>query len=146
VDIETLFDWYIRGYEGDETFKHFSESYWENRIQPGVDDFQSLFNAGISEKFFLKHIIRKNVVPEYKFWKKLGLFEYSNKMLEDGEQLNIIKENVFDVKENVHNLLKAVEENPDMDVPLEDLIGDIDDSDLKREIKEFLDKQGEKNE
>ena len=146
VNIETLFDWYIRGYEGDETFKHFSESYWENRIQPGVDDFQSLFNAGISEKFFLKHIIRKNVVPEYKFWKKLGLFEYSNKMLEDGEQLNIIKENVFDVKENVRNLLKAVEENPDMDVPLEELIGDIDDSDLKREIKEFLDKQGEKNE
>ena len=146
VDIEVLFDWYIRGYEGDETFSEFSEIYWQNRVEPAVDDFQSLFDKGISEKFFLRVIIRKNVIPEYKFWKKLGLFKYSNKMLTDEEQFNILKENVIDVKENVQKILEAVDENSDVDVPLEELLADIEDSDIKREIKEFLDKQGDNDE
>ena len=34
----------------------------------------------------------------------------------------------------------------DKNLPLEELLGDIEDSDLKREIKEFLDKQGDSDE
>lgn len=146
VDVDVLLDWYCRGYEGDETFAEFSEIYWEDHVEPAVADFQSLFDKGISEKFFLKYIIRKTLMLEYKFWKKLGLFEYTNKMLTDEEQFNIIKENVIDVKENVQRLLEAVDENSDVDVPLEELLGDVEDSDIKREIKEYFDKKGDSDE
>ena len=140
MDIEELFDWYIQGHDGDERLCEFSESYWQNRIQPAVDDFQSLFDKGISEKFFLKCILRKNVIPEYKFWKGLGLFTYSNKMLSDEEQFNIVKEKVIDVKENVQNILESIDEDPDLDVPLEELVGDIDDADVKRLVKNYIEK------
>lgn len=56
MDIDELFDWYIQGYNGDERLSEYSESYWQNRICPAIDDFQSLFDKGISEKFFLKYI------------------------------------------------------------------------------------------
>ena len=146
VDIDVLFEWYIKGYEGDESFKEFSNLYWENRIEPGVEDFQSLFDKGISEKFFLKYILRKNVLPEYKFWKKLGLFTFSNEILSDEEQFNIIQEDVIDVKENVQRILNAADENSDVNVPVEELLGDIDDADIKREIQNFLNKEDDEDE
>ncbi|MDO5810170.1 MAG: hypothetical protein Q4Q37_03665 [Methanobrevibacter sp.] len=146
MDIEELFNWYIQGYEGDERFHEYCESYWENRVQPAVDDFQSLFDKGISEKFFLKYILRKNVIPEYRFWKSLGLFTYSNKMLTDEEQFNIVKENVLDLKENIKNILESIDEEPDLEVPLEDLVGDIDDADVKRLVKNYIDKGNDEDE
>lgn len=145
IDVEVFFDWYIRGYEGDEIFKDFAETYWECRMAESVEDFQSLFEKGISEKFFLKYIIRKNVLPEYKFWKSLGLFEFKNQLLSDEEQFNILKENVLDVKENVMKLLEAADEDIDLDVPVEELIGKIDDADLKRHVKNFLNKEDDKD-
>lgn len=145
VEIEVLFDWYIKGYDGDETFGEFSETYWKQRIEPSVKDFQSLFDKGISEKFFLKYILRKNVFVEYKFWKKLGLFTYSNKMLSEDDQFQIIKENVLDVGENVQRILEAAKEESDMDIPLEELLEDIDDADIKRQVEDFLDKGEDEN-
>ena len=140
MDIDELFDWYIQGYNGDERLSEYSESYWQNRICPAIDDFQSLFDKGISEKFFLKYILKKNVIPEYKFWKSIGLFTYSNKMLSEEEQFNIFKENVLDVKENFQNILDNLDEDPDIDVPLDELVSDIDDTDVKRLVKNYMDK------
>jgi len=140
MDIDELFDWYIQGYNGDERLSEYSESYWQNRICPAIDDFQSLFDKGISEKFFLKYILKKNVIPEYKFWKSIGLFTYSNKMLSEEEQFNIFKENVLDVKENFQNILDNLDEDPDIDVPLDELVSDIDDADVKRLVKNYMDK------
>ena len=146
MDVEELFDWYIRGYEGDDTFKEFSEAYWQYRMEPACNDFQALFDRGISERFFMKNIIKKNVVPEYMFWKSLGLFTFSNKMLSDEDQFNIVKEEIIDVKENVENLFEAVDENSDIDVPIEELIGDITDSDIKRIVESHLSKSEIANE
>ena len=103
-----------------------------------------LFNKGISEKFFLKYIIRKNVVPEYKFWKSLGLFEINkdNKILTDEEQFEIYKKEVLDVKDNVEHILELADDESDINVPIEELIGDIDDVDIKRHIEDYLDKEG----
>ncbi|MBR6993904.1 MAG: hypothetical protein IKH85_07505 [Methanobrevibacter sp.] len=145
IDVDVFFDWYVKGYNGDETFKEFAETYWDCRMQESVDDFQSLFDKGISEKFFLKYIIRKNVLPEYKFWKSLGLFEFKNQLLSEEEQFNIIKENVLDVKDNVMKILEAADEDTDLEVPVEELIGEIEDADLKRHVKNFLKKEDDED-
>lgn len=145
IDVDVFFNWYVKGYNGDETFKEFAETYWDCRMQESVDDFQSLFDKGISEKFFLKYIIRKNVLPEYKFWKSLGLFEFKNQLLSEEEQFNIIKENVLDVKDNVMKILEAADEDTDLEVPVEELIGEIEDADLKRHVKNFLKKEDDED-
>lgn len=145
MDINQLFDWYIAGYNGDETFHEYSEAYWENKIQTAVADFQSLFDKGVSEKFFMKYVIKKELIPEYKFWKQLGLFTLTNKMLTDEEQFNIVKENVLDVKENIQNILDLIDEDEDFEVPLEELMNDIDDADVKRLVKKHMNK-GDENE
>jgi hypothetical protein len=147
VDVDLLFDWYIRGYNGDETFSKFSECYWQNRMKDAIKDFQSLFDKGITERFFLKIILNKSVLPEYRFWKSLGLFEYNmDKELSDEEQFNIVKENIIDVKENVKNILESVDEDSDLEVPIEELIGDIEDADIKRYVEKYLDKGNGKDE
>ncbi|WP_458406399.1 hypothetical protein, partial [Methanobrevibacter sp.] len=137
MELDQLFDWYIMGYEGDETLKNFAESYWENRIEPAVADFQSLFDKGISEKFLLKNVIRKNVIPEYLFWKQLGLFSLNNKMLSEQDQFKIMVENTLEVKENVKNLL-AMDDESDLEVPIEELVSDIDDADVKRLVQNHI--------
>ncbi|WP_295590731.1 hypothetical protein [uncultured Methanobrevibacter sp.] len=145
IDVDVFFNWYVKGYNGDETFKEFAETYWDCRMHESIDDFQSLFDKGISEKFFLKYIIRKNVLPEYKFWKSLGLFEFKNQLLSEEEQFNIIKENVLDVKDNVMKILEAADEDTDLEVPVEELIGEIEDADLKRHVKNFLKKEDDED-
>ena len=146
VDVEVLFDWYIKGYEGNEIFTEFSECYWENRMRDAIKDFQSLFDKGITEKFFMKVIINKNVLPEYKFWKSLGVFEYNmDKELSEAEQLNIVKENIIDVKENIQKILESVDEDSDLEVPIEELIGDIEDADIKRFVEKHLDKRSDED-
>ena len=146
-DVDLLFDWYIRGYNGDERFTEFSECYWQNRMKDAITDFQSLFDKGITEKFFIKIILNKNVLPEYKFWKRLGVFEYNmDKELNEAEQFNIIKENIVDVKENVQKILEAVDEDSDLDVPVEELIGEIEDSDIKRMVERHLDNGSDEDE
>ena len=146
LEVDELFDWYIKGYEGDETLECFSECYWKNRMKDSVEDFQSLFDKGISEGFFLKYIIRKNVLPEYRFWKSLGLFTYTNKILSDKEQFNIYKEKVLDVKENVEKVLELIDEDDDFEVPIDEILGDIEDADIKRQVKDILTKGDDENE
>lgn len=142
VEVELLFDWYVKGYNGDETFKQFSECYWQNRMKDSIVDFQSLFEKGIGEKFFLKYILNKNVLPEYKFWKHLGLFEYNmDKELSEAEQFNIAKENIIDAKENVRKLLNSIDDESELDVPIEEIIGDIEDADIKRMVEKHLNKE-----
>lgn len=138
MEVEELFEWYCLGYEGDETFRKFSETYWENKMEPAIRDFQSLFDKGISEKFFLKVVLQKNVIPEYRLWKSLGVFKFSNRMLTDEEQFKIVKEEVIDVKENVKSLLEAIDEDSDIEVGLEDIVADIDDSDIRRLVKNYM--------
>ena len=147
VDIELLFDWYCRGYNGDEKFKQFSECYWENRLKPSVDDFQALFDKGISENFLLKYIMRKPVKPEYQFWKKLGLFEINkeNFLLSDEEQFEIYEKEVIGVRENIEDMLELSEKESGLKVPIDEIMDDIDDADLKRHIKSFLNKEADEN-
>ena len=147
VDIELLFDWYCRGYNGDEKFKQFSECYWENRLKPSVDDFQALFDKGISENFLLKYIMRKPVKPEYQFWKKLGLFEINkeNFLLSDEEQFEIYEKEVIGVRENIEDMLELSEKESELKVPIDEIMDDIDDADLKRHIKSFLNKEADEN-
>lgn len=147
VDVEVLFDWYIKGYEGDKTFEEFSETYWESRMEASIKDFQSIFDNGISEGFFLRHILRKNVLPEYKFWKRLNLFEINkdNKLLTDEEQLEIYVDKVLDVRENVENILKLADEESDLDLPIDRIIEDVDDADLKRHINHVLSKDSDED-
>lgn len=145
VDIDQLFDWYIKGYEGNETYKEFADCYWECRMMPSVEDFQSLFDIGISENFLIKYIMRKSVKPEYDFWKKLGLFKFTNEMYSEEEQFGLYKNKVLDVRENIEKLIEAADDD-DVNVPIEELIDDIDDADLKREIENFLDKSGDNDE
>ena len=140
MEVEDLFDWYCRGYEGDETFKEFSELYWEAKMEPAINDFQSLFDKGISEKFFLKVILRKSVIPEYKLWKELGVFTFTNKMLTDEEQFKILKEEVIDVRESVQTLLEAIDDEEDMEIDLDEIVGGIDDSDIRRLVKNYMNK------
>ena len=61
-------------------------------------------------------------------------------MLSEEEQFNIFKENVLDVKENFQNILDNLDEDPDIDVPLDELVSDIDDADVKRLVKNYMDK------
>ena len=92
IDINELFEWYIKGYNGDERFKEFSETYWEYHIEEAIDDFQPLFDEGVSESFILNELIDKNLVDEFNFWKKLDIFEFSDKNLTFEQEKEITDE------------------------------------------------------
>lgn len=144
IDVEVLFDWYVRGYEGDERFKEFSECYWENRMESSIKNFQSLFNKGMSETFFLKHVVKNNVKSEYKFWKKLDVFKYSNKTLTEEEQFNIYKEEILDVVEAIDKKFEVIEDESDEE-SIDDILDEIEDVDLKEHFKEFIVNEEGKN-
>ena len=67
-------------------------------------------------------------------------------ILSDEEQYNIVKEDIVDLKKNIKKILDAVDENSDVNVPLEDVLENIEDSDIKRKIKQYLNKKGENDE
>ena len=140
LDVEDFFDWYVKGYQGDERFKQFSECYWENRMKNSIDEFQALFDKGVSEKFFLKYVVRPNVKAEYFFWKKLGLFRYSNEILSEKDQMKIYKERAMSIKENVERILELAEDE-DSDMSIDEMLDDIEDLDIKQQVKNLIKKE-----
>lgn len=129
MDVDELFDWYIRGYNGDETFKEFSECYWEYRMSHTVFDFQSFFDNGISEEFFLNYILNKEIIPEYNFYKDLDLFTYSDKDLSLEKQVEI---STLITLENA-----GIIDEVDEDLDISEIIEDYDEIHINKFIKKF---------
>lgn len=142
VDVEVLFDWYVKGYEGDETFKEFSEYCWDCKLESVIDQTQKIFDKGISEKFFLKYILNKNALPEYKFLKKHNLFDINkeNKLLSDEEQFSIYINEVVGDEFIFNDVLKLLEDETDSVESIDEIIDAIDDEEIKEHMKKQVNK------
>ena len=108
IDVNVLFDWYIQGYNGDNRFNEFSEIYWQEHVMEAIEDFQPLFDEGVSEKFVLDMLIDKNLIDEFKFWVSLDIFKFNDKNLTFNQQKEItdkiildkFKSKIFEEEEN----------------------------------------------
>ena len=142
VDVEVLFDWYVKGYEGDETFKEFSEYCWDCKLESVIDQTQKIFDKGISEKFFLKYILNKNALPEYKFLKKHNLFDINkeNKLLSDEEQFSIYINEVVGDEFIFNDVLELLEDESESVESIDEIIDAIDDEEIKEHMKKQVNK------
>ena len=138
IDFNTLTGWYIRGYEGDEIFHEFSECYWFYRMSDSIDEFQEMFDEGISEEFFLDKILKKIVVPEYEFYKSLNQFTYVDKGLSYPDQANVYA--VMCLKE-----MGIIDEDEYEESDIDELIETMEDENVKKLLKRIKKESAKKN-
>ena len=151
IDIETLFDWYIRGWEGDERFKEYSEELYENQLVFSAKNAQRFFDKGMSERFFLKNVLKRRAHPDYHFAKKIGMINVNteNNALTDKDQYMIYK-NCMEGEIEISDVLELISEDAESlsDLIDEDMPSEInepaldedddDNSDVKDKISEIL--------
>lgn len=88
VDVETIYDWFLKGKNGDEQFEDFSEFYYEEYVQPGTEFVQKALEDGIPEKFILKKSKEHFTREDYDFWKKQGFLKKNYEVnMDDKEEL-----------------------------------------------------------
>jgi hypothetical protein len=72
VEIESIFEWYEKGRDGDERFKEFSEMYFDSYIEIGSEFVDEHASDGVP----IKSIVKKNkddfTMEDVEFWQKLG--------------------------------------------------------------------------
>ncbi len=72
VSPQTVYDWYLKGKEGDAKFTEFSELYYEHYIEIGSEFVQKALEKGISPKYIIKNNRNLFTKEDYEFWKKNG--------------------------------------------------------------------------
>ena len=132
IDVDEFFDWYIKGYDGDEFFKEFSESYWNNRMKDSIEEFQEIFDKGISENFFLDNYLNPDVIQEYKFWKSLDLFDYSKVKNDKKVNNQLFKDFMLSKFHSNRNIGENIEEDDEID----------EDMDIDSVLSDFLNERG----
>lgn len=86
VSVETIYEWFLNGREGDEQFKDFSEFYFDEYVQPGSKLVQDLLEEGIPEKFILKKTKEHFTREDYDFWKRNGFLKKDYKINMDDKE------------------------------------------------------------
>jgi len=162
VDVDTLFDWYIMGWEGDERFKEYSELFYNSQLKYASKNAQRFFDKGMSERFFLKNVLKRRAHPDYHFAKKLGMVKVNtdSNFLTDKDQYSIYREcmeseielsDIIDLLDDDEELPESMadiaddEKSDDIRMPVgED--DDDDSTDIKNKISEILGLDGDDEE
>ena len=153
VDMDKLFDWYLKGWEGDERFEEYSELFY-NQLKEAAHNAQQFYDEGMSERFFLKNVLKRRAHPDYHFAKKIGMINVNteNPALTDKDQYFIYKKvmtgglelsDLIDELDNDLELSEAISELIDEDeiTEINEPIAaddDEDNEDVKSKISEIL--------
>ena len=100
VSIDTVFEWFLKGRDGDEHFKEFYDMYLDGYVEPGSRIVQRLLNEDIPLHLILKRN-RKNFTREdYDFWMREGYMQKAQEYLEneddeDDEEVEKLKREIM---------------------------------------------------
>ena len=83
VSIDTVFDWFLKGKNGDEKFKDFYEMYCDGYVEPGAKIVQKLLNDDIPFHMILKRNRKHFTREDYDFWNDNGYMEWAREELEN---------------------------------------------------------------
>ena len=73
VTIDDVFEWYEKGYDGDERFEEFSEMYYDSYIEIGSEFVDDRASDGVPLKTIIKANKDDFTKEDVEFWQKLGL-------------------------------------------------------------------------
>ncbi len=85
VSIDDIFDWFLKGKNGDEKFKDFYELYYDGYVLPGAKIVQRTLNDGIPLGAVLNKFKKHFTKEDYEFWSKYGYMKQAREELEDEE-------------------------------------------------------------
>ena len=120
VDIEDIYDWYIKGIEGDKRYKYFSIIFNVGIVMPRVSYLHNALEIGIPKNWLCKKIKKELGDKDFKLWQKYNLFkrdDIENITLYDldldEKQLKdlIIKSNILEFSESTPIVIKSLNDN-----------------------------------
>ena len=89
MTVDEIYDWFLKGREGDERFEEFSEFYYEEYVEIGSNFVQNALEEGIPLKFILKKSKDNFTREDYDFWKKHNFLKKSYEInMDDTDELN----------------------------------------------------------
>ena len=83
VKIEDIFDWFLKGRNGDEMFEDFSDFYYNAYVRPGSFSIQMGLNMGIPLKKVLNMSKKNLTIEDYEFWLEHGFLDEAKRELEE---------------------------------------------------------------
>ena len=92
VDLETFDDWFIKGWEGDEKYKEFTDAIFENSLEFIYNNSLLYIQSGVSEKIYLKEVLKKRSHSNYYLSKKVGLIVLPENNFSKDKQMKILKQ------------------------------------------------------
>ena len=93
VSIDDVFDWFLKGKDGDEKFKEFYDLYYEGYVSPGAKIVQKALNDDIPLNFILKKFRKHFTKEDYDFWLENGYLKEAQEEIdkEDDDEIEIKK-------------------------------------------------------
>ena len=87
VKIEDIYDWFLKGHEGDDMFESFAKLYYNAYIKPSSLLIQSSLNSGIPLKIILNKDRKKFNVEDYEFFAENEFLKEAQIELEENEEI-----------------------------------------------------------
>ena len=70
VTVDAVYDWFMKGRNGDEKFKDFADYYYEEYVEKGSTAVQKALEEGIPERFIIRRSKEHFTREDYDFWRK----------------------------------------------------------------------------
>ncbi|WP_298521347.1 hypothetical protein [uncultured Methanobrevibacter sp.] len=83
ITLDEIYDWYLKGKDGDETFKDFALIFELGVLIPSILQYQCSLSIGIPKNWLNKQIKKEIGLGEFKIWEKYDILN------QDIEYLNI---------------------------------------------------------
>ena len=93
VSVNDIYDWFLKGRDGDEKFKEFADVYYENYVSPGSHFVQKGINDDIPLSFIFKKAKSLFTREDYEFWLEHGFLKEAQEEIDkekenDAEELD----------------------------------------------------------
>jgi hypothetical protein len=93
VSVNDIYDWFLKGRDGDEKFKEFADVYYENYVSPGSHFVQKGINDDIPLSFIFKKAKSLFTREDYDFWLEHGFLKEAQEEIDkekdnDAEELD----------------------------------------------------------
>ena len=120
VDIEDIYDWYIKGIEGDKRYKDFSIIFNVGMVMPRVSYLHNALEIGIPKNWLCKKIKKELGDKDFKLWQKYNLFKREDIEnitlydldLDEGQLKDLInKSNILELSESTPVVIKSLNDN-----------------------------------
>lgn len=86
IDVDVIYDWFVKGRAGDEKFEDFTEFYYDEYVEPRSNLVQNALEEGIPLKFILKKSKELFTREDYDFWKAHNFLKKDYKINMDDKE------------------------------------------------------------